>query len=346
MTTARCEIVDVDVTRYYHCISRCVRRAMLCGEGFEHRKQWIENRLELLAKNFAISVAGFAVMDNHLHLLVRLDPDDAKQWSDEEVLKRWLQVYRPRNMDVDDPKIVQMWVEHHAQDKKKVAAIRERLSNLGWFMKALKEPLARMANREDDCTGTFWESRYKSIAILDEEALLATCAYIDLNPFAAGLSAVPETARHTSVRQRVSHVRSKGELDRLKAARHGSTYGSKGAGNIEQDHWLVPLDDRRGVSKRAREGMLESFSLGSYLAVLDYTSRLYRTGKARLSSSVQEIFDRLGTSNEYWFSRLQKMLGCRSLRGCFFAGDRSKLREVADRRSRHHFVNLSPQLPG
>ena len=68
------------------------------------------------------------------------------------------------------------------------------LQDLGWFMKALKEPLARMANREDDCKGTFWESRYKSIAILDEEALLATCAYIDLNPVAAGIAATTETS--------------------------------------------------------------------------------------------------------------------------------------------------------
>ena len=69
MTTARKNLVDPEVTRYYHCISRCVRQAFLCGKGFEDRKQWIEARLELLAKHFAISVAGFAVMDNHLHVL-------------------------------------------------------------------------------------------------------------------------------------------------------------------------------------------------------------------------------------------------------------------------------------
>ena len=101
-------------------------------------------------------------------------------------------------------------------------SIRKRLTNLGWFMKALKEPLARMANREDDCKGSFWEGRYKSIGILDEEALLATCAYIDLNLVAAGIAKFPETSRHTSIRQRVRHVRRKGQLDRLKAARQGS----------------------------------------------------------------------------------------------------------------------------
>ena len=64
MTAARSLLVDVNVTRYYHCISRCVRQALLCGEGFEHRKQWIEDRLQTLAECFAASVCGFAVMDN------------------------------------------------------------------------------------------------------------------------------------------------------------------------------------------------------------------------------------------------------------------------------------------
>ena len=56
MTVARSQLVDVSVTRYYHCISRCVRRAFLCGEEFEHRKQWIEDCLETLSQCFAVSV--------------------------------------------------------------------------------------------------------------------------------------------------------------------------------------------------------------------------------------------------------------------------------------------------
>ena len=79
MTMARSELVDLNVTRYYHCISRCVRRAFLCGDGFEHRRQWIEDRIEMLAGKFAVSVCGFAVMGNHLHVLVRLDPGMAEE---------------------------------------------------------------------------------------------------------------------------------------------------------------------------------------------------------------------------------------------------------------------------
>jgi hypothetical protein len=72
-------------------------------------------------------------------------------------------------------------------------------------MKALKEPLAGLANKEDECQGTFWESRHKSIAIPDEKALQATCAYIDLNPLAAGVATVPETSPHTSTETAFNH---------------------------------------------------------------------------------------------------------------------------------------------
>jgi hypothetical protein len=88
--------VDVNITRYYQCISRCVRRASLCGDGFEHRKQWIEDRLQMLSECFAASVCRFAVMDNHLHVLVRLEPDAANGWSAEGVVGRWLVAYPAR----------------------------------------------------------------------------------------------------------------------------------------------------------------------------------------------------------------------------------------------------------
>ena len=337
---ARGEYLNPDEVQVIHAVQRCVRRAFLCGEGYEHRKGWIEDRLELLAGSFAVSVCGFSVMDNHLHVLVRLDPDVAQGWSDEDVVRRWIAVYPPRTLDLDDPKIVQMWVDHQLQDQVQVAKYRQRLTELGWFMKALKEPLARLANKEDDCKGTFWESRYKSIAILDEEALLATCAYIDLNPVAAGIAAVPETSKHTSVRQRVAHVRAKGKLAELKEARQGTAAASRAMAAVEEDHWLVPLNDRRRRIASAREGMLEDFSLGSYLLLVDYTSRLCRAGKARVSREVAGVFERLGTSADIWQQRMKKLFARSRLLGSYFATDVARLRELAARRGVHHLDNL------
>ena len=80
MTIARAHLVDASVTRWYHCATRCVRRAFLLGEGSLDRKNWIEHRLQELAQLFSVAVAGFANLDNRLHVLVRLDPDVAKRW--------------------------------------------------------------------------------------------------------------------------------------------------------------------------------------------------------------------------------------------------------------------------
>jgi REP element-mobilizing transposase RayT len=348
MTTARSEIVDVNLTRWYHCISKCVRSAFLMADDAGNdRKQWIEDRLQLLAQNFAVAVGGFAVMDNHLHVLCRLDPHLSQEWTAEETVRRWMAVYPPRELDLDDPKIVNMWVEHQAKDDKLVATYRERLSNLGWFMKALKEPLSRLCNRADGVKGTFWEARYKSIAILDTEALLATCAYIDLNPVAAGIAEVPEKSEHTSIRQRVEHARQCDKLEALKAARLGSVAGCRAAGAFEEDHWLVPLQDRRQItgSRRGpvREGMLNSFSLGSYLLLVEYTGRLFRNGKARISDGVKDVLDRLGTSVEFWGERIKKMMVSRDLRGCCFGCKPESLTDFAAHRGKRQ-SNLSPQL--
>jgi REP element-mobilizing transposase RayT len=311
----------------------------LCGEGFEHRKQWIEQRLETLASCFAVSVCGFAVMDNHLHILVRLDADAVNGWSAEEVVRRWLAAYPPKSVSGEEIDVSPTWIEQQAQDKQRVAILRARLASLGWFMKALKEPLARMANKEDDCKGTFWESRYKSIAILDEEALLATCAYIDLNPVAAGVATGPEGSPHTSVQQRVQHAQAKGQLKELKASCSGSVAGSRAAGDLEEDLWLCPVEDRRRQGAR-REGMLEGFSLGSYLVLMDYTSRLCRQSKARVSREVASILERLGTSAEVWGQRIQKLLGKARLLGSYFCTDRQRLRDLACRRGVHHLDNV------
>ncbi|QDS89695.1 hypothetical protein EC9_38950 [Rosistilla ulvae] len=356
MTKARKYLVDPEVTRWYHCISRCVRQAFLFHDKEQPDRpdwrQWIEDRLQLLDTNFAISVGGFSVMDNHLHVLCRLDPEDADRWSPQEVMRRWIAVYPPKKLKSDDEKVVRQWVENLARDERRVALLRDRLKNLGWFMKSLKEPLARLANKADGCRGTFWESRYKSIAILDDDALLATSTYIDLNPLAAGLTSTPEQGLYTSIHQRVEHVCQKceKEIERLKPARRGSVAASVAAGAMEQDHWLVPFEDRRAAQRAGRgesscrEGMLESFPLGSYLLLLDATGRMYRDGKANMEAGMKEVFERLSSTQRDWQAKTDKMLHSKSLRGSFFATNNETVAAVKTATG-HHFRNLSPQPP-
>jgi REP element-mobilizing transposase RayT len=338
MAIARRHLVDLSVTRWYHCITRCVRSAFLLGESPFDRKQWIEQRLQELADIFAVAVGGFTVLDNHLHLLVRLDPDVAAGWSDEEVVRRWGRLFPPRGKSRQQLPASNDWVQERLKDARWVATARARLQNLGWFMKCLKEPLSRLANKQDQTRGAFFEGRFKSIAILDEESLLATCAYIDLNPVAAGIVAVPEASPHTSIKTRVEHATEQRRTADLRAAEHGSVAGSRVAGGIEESLWLCPIEDRRRFDSK-REGMLEGFSLGSYLLLVDYTGRLFRQGKATISRELAGILARLGSSAESWWARLEKLSRGRLL-GRFFAASRDRLRQVAIRLGVHHLANL------
>ena len=166
-------------------------------------------------------------------------------------------------------------------------------------MKCLKEPLSRMANRQDKTRGAFFDARFKSVAILDEESLLATCAYIDLNPLATGIADVPEASPHTSITTRVEHVKAHGRTDDVKAVERGSVAASNVSAGLEESLWLCPIEDRRRLdSTSLREGMLEDFPLGSYDILVDYTGRLFREGKAAISAEVAGILERLGSSAE------------------------------------------------
>ena len=183
---------------------------------------WLEKRLEELSGCFAVEVAGFAVLDNHLHVLLRLCPERSASWSDEEVVRRWGRLFPPRGKDRKPLAVSEAWVQQKLADVKFVAAARRRLADLGWFMKCLKEPLARIANRSEGCQGHFWQGRFKSVALLDAEALLAVCAYIELNPLAAGIARTPEDSPYTSIHTRVEHCRQAGRLGDLQAVRQGT----------------------------------------------------------------------------------------------------------------------------
>jgi REP element-mobilizing transposase RayT len=209
MTRARREIISLSDTPYYHCISRCVRRAFLCGEdsltgnNYEHRKNWVVERLAELSQVFAIEIASYAVMSNHLHLVLRVNQSTALAWLDDEVIQHWGTLYKL-------PVLIQRHQRGEANSKGEQQAIailldewRLRLSSISWFMRGLNEHLARRANAEDGCTGHFWEGRFKSQALLDEAAVLSCMSYVDLNPVRATMAATPETSDFTSVQQRI-----------------------------------------------------------------------------------------------------------------------------------------------
>ena len=186
-----------------------------------------------------------------------------------------------------------------------------------------------MANREDDCRGTFWEARFKSIAILDEEALLTTLAYVDMNVMAAGMAKTPEESAHTSVKARVEHCRETGKLENVVDQPSDRTR----CDTVTEDEsfWLVPIQERRELGGQ-RAGLSAHMSLASYLQLLDWSSRLFRPGKASVPQEAADILSRLGSSPDLWHQRLKKLRDADRLFGVVFATARASITRFAEAR--------------
>jgi hypothetical protein len=158
MTRPRSEQVCVTDTPWYHVVSRCVRRAFLCGEdrftgrNFDHRRGWIEARVRQLSAVFAVDVAAYAVMSNHYHIVLRLDPGRAEAWAEEEVLRRWTALF-------SGPMLVRRYLDEAQRPTLSAAecgrvrewaeTYRARLADLSWYMRVLNETIARQANARE-----------------------------------------------------------------------------------------------------------------------------------------------------------------------------------------------------
>ncbi|MBD8527976.1 transposase [Pseudomarimonas arenosa] len=205
----RSQLMDPTVSGTYHCVSRCVRRAFLCGDdvfsgrNFDHRKQWIEDRLLFLAEVFSASVLAYAVMSNHVHVVVHMAPEQVDRWRDEEVAARWVRLCPVKVNGEVAPELCRRKVLALVGNEERLRELRARLGNLSWFMRCLAEPIAREANEEDGCTGRFWEGRYKCQILLDDQALLACMAYVDLNPVRGGIASDLRTSHHTSIHRKI-----------------------------------------------------------------------------------------------------------------------------------------------
>lgn len=214
MAKPRGSSVNLNDTAYYHCISRCVRQSFLCGidsytgKNYEHRRQWVEDRIHLLASVFAIDVCAYAVMHNHTHTVLHINREKAQSWTSQEVLERWHELYKPKPLSIRylNPQTRSSLSDSELTSlSKEIEMYRERLCSLSWFMGNLNEKIARRANKEDNCSGRFWEGRFQTIALLDEAALLSCMSYVDLNPIRAQLANQLDTSTHTSIRYRLKN---------------------------------------------------------------------------------------------------------------------------------------------
>ena len=296
MTVARKHIVNPKFTRYYHCTGRCVRRAFLCGQdkysgrNYEHRRQWIISRIAFLSKLFAIEIVGYSIMANHYHLVVRLNPEEGEQWSDEQVLTRWEELY-----GIPDWFLEAKPGDSH-MDAVKATWIRKRrgyLTDLSWFMRCINEFIARKANREDNCTGSFWQGRIHSQALLDEKALIACLAYVDLNPIRAKLAKTPEDSDFTSIQQRIQKTAKQCFLkDRPE---------------------LVPFRQVVSSAEERKKGL--PLTEVAYLQLVDVTGRTLAKGKdgGTIPADALPILERLGFNEKAWMNAA-KLFGIKRYR--------------------------------
>jgi hypothetical protein len=212
----RSHTVNPQVSCVYHCVSRCVRRENLIADAV--RAAWIEGRLEFLASLFAVDVLEYAIMSNHLHLLLRLRPELAACWTPEEVAMRWLTLRQacPLANSVDTPRPTSAEIRDAVADEAAIDEWRSRLGGLSWFHKELKEPCARIWNAEDEKTGHFWEGRYSSKVALDDVAVVAQALYVLLNPVRAGMESGVGRSRRTSIGARMRRI-----VREIRAGKHG-----------------------------------------------------------------------------------------------------------------------------
>ena len=283
MTMPRHAQVSLDDTPWYHCVSRCVRQAYLCGsdyttgKSYEHRRDWVVQRIKHIAAIFTIDVASYAVMSNHYHIVVRVDNERPYEMSTREVLKRWSQLYTGPliiNRYLTD-KQSEMSEGELFQVEKLAAVYRDRLCDLSWFMKNINEYIARKANKEDKVKGHFWESRYKCQSLLDEKALLTAMAYVDLNPVRAVMASTPEDSEFTSVHDRIKEI--KGQcLEDASCAIEKPLLPDSGQMSSKSTESVAPLMpfDATGTVPWAIP-----FDLQDYLELLDWSGRIMHPDK-------------------------------------------------------------------
>ena len=314
----RSDVLDPMQIGICHCWNRCVRRAFLCGKdprtgkNYDHRRDWIQDRLTLLARLFAIEVGFHAELTNHIHLVLRNRPDVVETWANEDVVRRILTIHAlTRHFEHRLPEVRESEVKITARDAKKVAEFRRRLSDISWFMKSIDEYLARRSNHEDGVTGAFWEGRFACRRIEDEAGLIVCGVYVDLNQIRAGEALVPEESVHTSAYDRI----------------RGRTLREKSSASDQMfpDDWLCELtlqegdeaDDCDGTKAerpfRLTDKGLLPLSFEAYLELLDWTGRQLVEGKAgAIPDHLAPILERLHIRPACWIRAVEgfeKMFG-------------------------------------
>ncbi|WP_241263136.1 transposase [Parahaliea mediterranea] len=244
--------------------------------------------MHLLASLFAIDICAYAIMSNHYHLVVRLG--NSRSWSDRDVVARWLHLFQGpilahRFLDGEDLSPAQRQTVGDI-----VGVWRARLEDLSWFMKCLNEPIARQANKEDECTGHFWEARFKSQALKTEKSLISCMAYVDLNPVRAGIARTPEESDYSSIQQRLDN-----RINRKLRVAIREAYTA-----TIKDFPFKPLLHFSADRTASLEPGIP-FDFPAYAQLVDWTGRQFRRWKrGYINSDLPPLLERLNFGPEEW----------------------------------------------
>jgi hypothetical protein len=316
---ARAEVFAADEVAILHVMNRTVRKCYLLGhdpqtgKNYDHRKAWMENEVQHLAVHFGCDLLCYSILSNHFHLILRSRPDVVATWDDAEVARRWLMLCPKRRTSDKQP--AEPTPEELQSILKNPAALREirtRLSDVSWWMRLLCQKIGRRANKEDDEFGKFWQARYRAVRLLDEAAILACAAYVDLNPIRAALAETIETSPYTSAQQRALEL--KRQTSRSQTIGSGAAHAQNAAHHsplrpIAQSLSPVCLSDEgsgigpcvhTGGGRASDKGFLR-LSTAEYLELLDWTARQMRSDKRGATpASAAPLFERLGIDERSW----------------------------------------------
>ena len=293
MAIPRNALIDLESTPYYHLTTRCNHGRFSLGfdelteQDHTMRRHWILDNLKLLTSVFSIECCAYAIMSNHYHLVVKIDAEKPRNWSDDEIIHRWSKIYpHSAKKEKHIPERVQDW--------------RESLSDISVFMKYMNQNIARSANKEDKHKGHFWEERFHSQAILDFKALLATMIYVDLNPIRAGQAKTPEDSEFTSIQERLELICS----NKQKPANLTDRKDIRKFKSIAQPTTLIPFMNPITVESLAARTNCIEFTLFDYIELLEFTGRKRRTDKhsGKIPKSIPHVFERLGYDAEDWLA--------------------------------------------
>jgi len=251
------------------------------GNSYEHRRQWVEDKLLELASIFAVDICAYAIMSNHYHVVFHIDREKAENWCPSEVIDQWHQLFSGTLFSQRFARGETLSAVQQKLLDKSVEEWRLRLMDISWFMRVLNEAIARKANTEDSCTGRFWEGRFKSQALLDEPALAACMAYVDLNPIRASMAKTPETSAHTSIKKRLKKAQKTAQPNHPQ----------------QQENQLLIF---AGNPKESMPKGLP-FQLTDYLELVDWTGRILREDKrGAIPENTPPILNRLNIESKHW----------------------------------------------